>query len=454
MKNMHKNLVCITCLLLVTCMFASIGYAAGENEETIHELTIVDGRLSDENIMAVIDEYLNLKIADKDELAVLLPISMYSISSEESVFITDVLNRNEAFDNFETLTGVEFVNVEIGSVVREIILQTEDMVTVNVYETTVIEYYAAEGITVTDVMGYGTDHEITLAVIGGEYQVVSDSYDDRLITGNCSSDMIGTELVADLCISGNLELEENGQEVMSLNYIISDSYNVTAAINYANQWCGVSEAYKNFNVSDGYVGDESTDLYNNDYAQYAGSDCANFVSQCLAAGNFTVPSAYWTGAKALHLYLKSSQYETTPAGNTNVFPGNPVYWWNGVENNLNDRGDADSTGHQMICTGYNSANVPVVNGHTPNMFRVPITGYINCGAEGLHTALIVNENKHDHETSGNVYVITESAHALLCKICKVGFSYTAHIIESGKCSVCGYTGPFALNSILYPEMLQ
>jgi len=69
---------------------------------------------------------------------------------------------------------------------------------------------------------------------------------------------------------------------MPLIATVSTSYNSSAAVNYAYEYCGT------------YLGTNYTVGYNtNFYPAIQGHDCANFVSQCLVAGGFNQTSSWW-----------------------------------------------------------------------------------------------------------------------------------------------------------------
>lgn len=107
--------------------------------------------------------------------------------------------------------------------------------------------------------------------------------------------------------------------------------------------------------------------YNRDYKEYRGVDCANFVSQCLYAGGMPKTSDWfpqsvnWINVMGHIRHFK--EYGTfLTASNANVSVGNPVYYdWNG-------NGTYD---HTALCVGKNSSGMPVVDGHTSNVYHVP-----------------------------------------------------------------------------------
>lgn len=99
----------------------------------------------------------------------------------------------------------------------------------------------------------------------------------------------------------------------------------------------------------------------------------------------------WVNAAQLANYLINMGYSSVVASDSSIYLGNPVYW-------INPAGSSAS-GHQMICTGYNSAGVPVVDGHNPDLYRVPYSNYIGKGL-GLCTIQIVTSDQHTHIPKG------------------------------------------------------
>ena len=105
--------------------------------------------------------------------------------------------------------------------------------------------------------------------------------------------------------------------------------------------------------------------YNRNYKEYRGVDCANFVSQCLYAGgmprtdDWYPQSVNWINVMG-HIRHFSAYGTFLTAQNANVRAGNPVYYdWNG------DR----TYDHTAICVGTNAAGLPVVDGHTSNVYH-------------------------------------------------------------------------------------
>ena len=95
--------------------------------------------------------------------------------------------------------------------------------------------------------------------------------------------------------------------------------------------------------------------YNPAYYAYEGNDCANFVSQCLIAGNIPMNGTIAWGP-SLYEYLKGLGYQAiiNPSANQ-IKPGNPVFY--GRYNN-------EGCSHTAICIGYDSAGTPIMAAHT------------------------------------------------------------------------------------------
>ena len=428
-------------LLSVVVIISSIAATPyqGEVQNKTGELTIEDVVIN-EQLQDEIDTYLNSKL---DLSVTTMSVRAINLSEVEQ----NQISRAEGFQKLEERCSSEFTNVEIDSEVREILEQSEDELTLQVYEWTTISYLASEDAETEDVMGYGIDHEMTFAKENGTYELVYDSFDERLITGVCSSDYAALENeVEPEIVTPNemIRADVESAAVMSTRA----AYNVNAAINYANQYCGITT--KNYSDDDGEsVSGNNTSAYNSAYTYYIGADCANFVSQCLYAGGLQQDSTWkvgiyaWINAKGLVNYLTAYKgfpsYDVSSNG-ANIYPGNPVYWINS--------NSSSASGHQMICTGYNSKGEPVLNGHNSDMFRVPYDIIMeNMSSQGytLQTIHIVSSDQHQHEsTSGTLY--SQNLHSITCNHCRkaatVSHTFTYYCNASShwqSCTACGYT---------------
>ena len=415
------------------------------NEDlVITELSLIE-IIDNEEIQLQIENYLNTKMTT---------VAAINNFEETSILEHNGQLRAEGFQELETRLDVLFADTEIFSSIEEIIGQNEDELILKVYEWTKISYNATENLDCVDVMGYGTEHIMTFKLDNGLYTLVNDSFDERLITGVCTSDILEKEALRMAETELLEEIMINDAEY-AINATSSANYDVNAAIEYANQWCGIPESARDW--ESGSQTGESTDNYNPVYApHYSGADCANFVSQCLYEGGLETDSSWyvkswtWVNAEGLGDHM-SSVYGggLVTSGGGNIYPGNPVYYVYGEDgNSLN----GDSSGHQMICVGYNSAGVPVVNAHNTNAFRMP---YTFMGNYTMRTAYIVDGDEHQHEPYSGYYY-NSTSHYRICKLCQQHVNVATHqVVGSGtnrKCSVCGYTGPFASISCVEPEV--
>jgi len=448
-------------MLSLVVMLTSVGISLPAKAEGEWNVILVEGQLTDESMMNAIEEYLWSKTWDSTEVAAMLAdipttSAMSLENSGVSEFVSDAMNRNTGLSNLESRMGAAFEDIDIFFKVQEIVSQTSDCVVVDVCESTVIEYLASSEAENVDVMGYETEHIMTLAKTNDSYQVIADSYDERLTTGVCSADLINTPVEDVFRVSEDVlgELTAvKSQVVLTSN----STYNVNAAITYANTYCGIPEAlkvYDSASYGSELGGAYSNSGYNSQYADYEDADCANFVSQCLHAGGLSQVSGVWapgTGnwinAKSLYNYLtrtRSYGEAYVASDYSNVYPGNPVLWIFGGRDE-----PTSPSGHQMICTGYNGAGMPVVNAHTGDLFRYPlnlITEHLNdvTNDSPLITIYLVNGDVHTHPATN--YIYNSFSHYRICLWCQRKHSNGAHTVISGfsgeHCSVCGYTGPF------------
>lgn len=157
----------------------------------------------------------------------------------------------------------------------------------------------------------------------------------------------------------------------------------------------------------------------------------------------------WVNAAQLANYLINMGYSSVVASDSSIYLGNPVYW-------INPAGSSAS-GHQMICTGYNSAGVPVVDGHNPDLYRVPYSNYIGRGL-GLCTIQIVTSDQHTHIPKGG-WKSDAASHYKICIHCRGKCNTSSHTMVTvglkRYCSVCNYSGSSAsVSCIKSGKMLQ
>lgn len=124
------------------------------------------------------------------------------------------------------------------------------------------------------------------------------------------------------------------------------SYSPAAVTAYADQWAM---------------------SHNSAYVFHNGVDCANFVSQSMAAGGLPQTSTWrpesvaWVNCQAQITYLGSTYSPAVAASASTVKQGDPVYYdWQGD-------GHYD---HAAICVGTDAAGNPVVDAHTTARYHV------------------------------------------------------------------------------------
>ena len=447
---MKKRIVAIISLLALLIGSFSVVVQAQQAD--------VDKLLSNEQLMNEIYAHLSAKTDPET-------IELATKGTTLSEFQQDKVTRALAFQGMDERSELQFTDVEIDFTINDVLSLSKNEIELEVYEWTTITYFAGDEVVVEDVMGYGVYHDLTLSIEDDEYTVINDIYDERFITGVCSTnyDAVARKEESDVNLFNELFSRESTAEVEGNNtrdviYV----YYVNKAINYANQYCGIG--VKDY-TNDNNVGSQGnhTAYYNlSGYGYYQGADCANYVSQCLYAGGLTQDNIWrsiknsdgsfsqtsaWCNAAALANYLdvtlNLNSYSVTLGNYSKVYPGNPVYW-------VNPSGSS-SSGHQMICTGYNSEGTPVINGHNDDMFRVPVQTILtryNIPESGLRTVHLVNGDSHTHEyTHSNVYNNSSTNHYTVCDHCRYKnysnhtFVYRSNTTSHWKvCVTCNYQG--------------
>lgn len=354
---------------------------------------------------------------------------------------SDAKMRAASLQNMEAKMSVSFQNVTTEYVISSV-SKEDDYMVIDAYEWNTIEYLC-EGLSTVDVMGFGTDHKLYVEEdTDGTYSIVKDSFDEQNITGAHSMD-IAKEPVNEA--EETVPIRQQAGEVAEP--MVYYYYNDSAAIAYANQWCGVSAVGTRTEV-------QHKEKYNPAY-YYAEDDCANFVSQCIHAGGistigsypdsanswyYTVPpvsstalpgenntgSTPWIRVSAFDTFWRNHEISRYPASGSmanenNIIPGNPVYW----------------LGHLMICTGYNSAGTPVINAHNGDAYKVPITEFINEGRT-LYT-LMFKVCAHSY---GSYIYYGDLSHGKACSLCLYQKKELHTWINAGvmkRCTQCGYT---------------
>ncbi|MDD5923922.1 MAG: InlB B-repeat-containing protein [Clostridia bacterium] len=282
------------------------------------------------------------------------------ISKRESDFINtqDTDNRKNAIRLFEKQSEIEIYDADVTGVLQSC-TSYDDKISINLYEYTFFDYDDTVDTKIAfDVSGFGTNHELLLQMTNGNIKIIEDNYIDNLIeTPDIHIDEdIDTDIVAE-----NNNNNNNNNRSAPRGYSIYNSYNVTAAVEYSDEYAlSYNTSYANFNG--------------------VGGDCANFVSQCIYAGGMpqikcepygtngwyykssSNRSATWTGAKYLRQWMGNNRGKlVNDPSDADIFVGSPLFvdWTNdGVWD------------HAYFCIGMNSSGTPIINSHNLDRYHI------------------------------------------------------------------------------------
>jgi len=170
--------------------------------------------------------------------------------------------------------------------------------------------------------------------------------------------------------------------LLHCNFLAGQSYNSTAAANYADNWAtnGTSQG-SSYDGSDPYYHNPAYPRYTT--ASGSGVDCANFVSQCLRAGGLDLKAGggvvdSWgniINCDYLHTFLKNYSYNGTGTNYVRQTSGYPSWFTRGdvvIWGNASDR---------WMHTGINVVTgTPAINAHTSNRYHRPISFFYPSGS--------------------------------------------------------------------------
>lgn len=227
-------------------------------------------------------------------------------------------------------------------------------------------------------MGFSTNHSFIIELVNDNYVIVDDFYDESDLTGFTTLQKSGDQDSSNIINNSESQLAVNFL-APTPNLISLNTLDVGKAIHYADTW--VNKGYDNT------VPIQDPNYYNTVQYGYYSADCANYVSQCLRAGgmaydygtgknssssdnsqwwfdeypnpvldNSSVCPAPWRYVPSFIQYWKNEGVSEVSATNSTVFPGNPLYL----------------PSHVMICVGYNTNGVPIINGHNRDVYHVPL----------------------------------------------------------------------------------
>ncbi len=388
----------------------------------------------------------------KEEIKQLLIDYAEVLEDKEKLMTVEYLSEEVKNASLMRLEGLRRMEDRIGAAFDKVVFLfhpdtirevDNGVVAVNVYETTAIQYSCGNQASTTDVMAFGVWHELELQPDNGRLIITKDSFDESDVTGVVSG------MSADRSNTAVFEPEEENNILTEAGInATAASYQVNQAMAYAIQYCGISEAdrlgYEFASISSGtnHASNYNTLYYN---FNSSGGDCCNFVSQCIHAGGIAQDSVWyyttnssgkrvgtytWTNTQYFHNHFSPTYLSSlVNSSYSNIYPGNPVYWL---------QSEGNSTNHNMLCVGKNSAGVPVVCAHNSDLYRVPVSNYSD--KSNLRTMRISTTSSHSHSYT---YKYNSYKHYRVCSHCEYLYSSGVHTVNlAGNCSVCGAHGPF------------
>lgn len=319
--------------------------------------------------------------------------------------------RADLVAELEERINAEITDAEVTRFVLDV-TETGNGYEVEVYEWTFFDYDdLSDGYGGSDTAGYGTHHTLTL-----EY----DEYGDLVIVSDLYSEMdiLGCGTTADLVMEA--------ESVSNPTITYDGDYDPIRAGLYANKWV----THQNIGSS------TDSSFYNPAYPNlnYRGGDCANYVSQCMLAGNMSQTNGWyykngsyssaWSYCPTQYKYFTSFGKSIWKPTDADIYPGSLIYC------NGNYSNPPNSFYHVIICVGYNSAGKPVINGHNSDRYMMPWNyAYATCYTtvqltpyrlesivykdEGLFTYAPEALTMYDHYAGGQVVTLDEADEAYM-----------------------------------------
>jgi len=353
---------------------ASNSYVWEQSNENCHTMTlewfgsdIQTFSVQEENEMdSILSEYFTVR---EKTLSGITPFGTRNGGSSQNEDLQKAMQQRETgIVAFQENAGLRITDAEVTTLYGpdDIFINEDGTISIYLYEWTFFDYDDLDDDKeTTDVSGYGTYHKITLAENEGQYIIISDEYNERDIFGVCTMNEI-TEAELSEMEYEPYDIDSEIRESMITTYGMYDAYNPDAAAAYADRYVYVGATSGDYNY-EGY--------YNSAYANFnnVGGDCANYTSQCIAAGGMPqVPgsayatncwyyrsssdrSATWTGASFLRDWMARNRGNLVTASDSTVYKGSPVFYDNA---------------HATICVGKNSAGIPIINSHNADRYHV------------------------------------------------------------------------------------
>ena len=348
---------------------------------TVSAVSVGEGRINVPSLQKVIDSYFSAREKSFGNFdADASDGDMYNTASDRISRAeqnrADLLSMEMQLEEIEVKKAMCFPYVVSAAM-------SDEVAAAKIYEWTVIEYTPV-GSLIVDVMGYANEHVVFLEKDESQWVIVADEYEEigfsssekelRALSVECefeaSVQQTLREGIKTIDHSNTAKLasqffeytEKYQNENINSQRAYNGGLNVEAIVKYADTWV------PHFYSANVYM---NPSYYNPEYDIGGGSDCQNYVSQCLEAGGVAATpnwyyssassvAAAWIHVTALHnLWSNTVITENVSTSGKNIYPGNPVYYLRG-----------DGTGHTTICVGYNSAGVPIINGHNRDMYHM------------------------------------------------------------------------------------
>lgn len=346
MKQLRYLLIalCITALLSISAFagdchdLSEEWFGSDGSDSSVLELETVT--VTNSSLSELLDTYSAARAADFSGIQ---PAGdgLFSLEQDRSALIADLEQRINAV----------ITDASVTSFVTDL-LETKTGYIATVYEWTFFDYDdLSDGEGGSDTAGFGTEHVITFAYnAAGDLELVSDEYTESdVLTGEVPENNVA---LVD-------EAEAEGDSLYATTPTFDADFDAVKAALYANTW--VTQEDMN--------GGEDVSFYNPEYRNFAssGGDCANYVSQCLYAGNMDMNTTWyyksassfssaWINCYYQYIHFMNRGTVVKAPTDADVFPGTILYY---------------GSSHVTICVGHNSAGKAVVNGHTADRYRVP-----------------------------------------------------------------------------------
>lgn len=186
---------------------------------------------------------------------------------------------------------IDIEDAEIEYYVKDVLSTTDSQDQLLVYEWVWLNYYDSDSN--PDVMGFGTDHVITLTKGETGYSIDMDSYEE--ITGFSEGTDGDFKILESIHTYNGPTDREDFEALYTLDdedlydlYAVDSTYNPSDAAAFAQEYAG----HKSSGISSGTQHPSGYCPY----VYYYDNDCANFVSQCLRAGGLNPPKLQDGGA--------------------------------------------------------------------------------------------------------------------------------------------------------------